>query len=314
MGMLINIDNGGTLTDICVLKDNNFYTTKTLTTPYDLSKCFFDGLKDVSKAVYGQEDVTRLLAEVEHIRYSTTQGTNAIVERKGPKLGMVVNKGNAKLIKSMQEEDPDLFTFLVGDRIEEIELADLNDEVSAAETITSITRLTARGANRVVVCFDNDDATHCESQFKRIAFNSYPRHLLGAVPMLFASELAEDISSNRRGWTALINSFLHPAMESFLYNAENRLREYRTKNPLLIFRNDGDASRVAKTIALKTYSSGPRGGMEGVKEFSKKYKLNNVVSMDIGGTTTDIGQVISNTVSESRRGTVEGVPTSFGPL
>ncbi len=312
MGMLINIDNGGTLTDICVLKDNNFYTTKTLTTPYDLSKCFFDGLKDVSKAVYGQEDVTRLLAEVEHIRYSTTQGTNAIVERKGPKLGMVINKGNVKLIKSMQEEDPDLFTFLVGDRIEEIELADLNDEVSAAETITSITRLTARGANRVVVCFDNDDATHCESQFKRIAFNSYPRHLLGAVPMLFASELAEDISSNRRGWTALINSFLHPAMESFLYNAENRLREYRTKNPLLIFRNDGDASRVAKTIALKTYSSGPRGGMEGVKEFSKKYKLNNVISMDIGGTTTDIGQVINNTVSESRRGTVEGVPTSFG--
>jgi len=312
MGMLINIDNGGTLTDICVLKDNNFYTTKTLTTPYDLSKCFFDGLKDVSKAVYGQEDVTRLLAEVEHIRYSTTQGTNAIVERKGPKLGMVVNKGNVKLIKLMQEEDPELFTFLVGDRIEEIDLADLDDEVSAAETITSITRLTARGANRVVVCFDNDDATHCESQFKRIAFNSYPRHLLGAVPMLFASELVEDISSNRRGWTALINSFLHPAMESFLYNAENRLREYRTKNPLLIFRNDGDASRVAKTIALKTYSSGPRGGMEGVKEFSKKYKLNDVISMDIGGTTTDIGQVINNTVSESRRGTVEGVPTSFG--
>jgi N-methylhydantoinase A/oxoprolinase/acetone carboxylase beta subunit len=312
MGMLINIDNGGTLTDICVLKDNNFYTTKTLTTPYDLSKCFFDGLKDVSKAVYGQEDLARLLAEVDHIRYSTTQGTNAIVERKGPKLGMVINKGNAKLIDLMQEEDPDLFKFLVGDRIEEIDLADLNDEESATETTTSITRLTARGANRIVVCFDNDGATDYESQFKRIAFNNYPRHLLGAVPMLFASELAEDVSTSRRGWTALVNSFLHPAMESFLYNAENRLREYRTKNPLLIFRNDGDASRVAKTIALKTYSSGPRGGMEGVKEFSKQYKLKNVVSMDIGGTTTDIGQVIDNTVSESRRGTVEGVPTSFG--
>ena len=312
MGMLINIDNGGTLTDICVLKDNNFYTTKTLTTPYDLSKCFFDGLKDVSKAVYGQEDLARLLAEVDHIRYSTTQGTNAMVERKGPKLGMVINKGNAKLIDLMQEKDPDLFEFLVGDRIEEIDLADLNAEESATETTTSITRLTARGANRIVVCFDNDGATDYESQFKRIAFNNYPRHLLGAVPMLFASELAEDVSTSRRGWTALVNSFLHPAMESFLYNAENRLREYRTKNPLLIFRNDGDASRVAKTIALKTYSSGPRGGMEGVKEFSKQYKLKNVVSMDIGGTTTDIGQVIDNIVSESRRGTVEGVPTSFG--
>ena len=312
MGMLINIDNGGTLTDICVLKDDNFYKTKTLTTPYDLSKCFFDGLKNVSKAVYGEENVARLLAEVDHIRYSTTQGTNAIVERKGPKLGMVVNKGHADLINLMRKQDQDLFNFLVGDRVEEIELADLQDAESAAETTTAIARLTGRGANRIVVCFDADKATQYESQFKRIAFDSYPRHLLGAVPMLFATELAEDVSAGRRGWTALINSFLHPAMEHFLYNAENRLREYRTKNPLLIFRNDGDASRVAKTIALKTYSSGPRGGMEGVKEFSRRYRLLNVASMDIGGTTTDIGHIVNHTVKDSRHGTVEGVPISFG--
>ena len=312
MGMLINIDNGGTLTDICVLKDDNFYKTKTLTTPYDLSKCFFDGLKNVSKAVYGEENVARLLAEVDHIRYSTTQGTNAIVERKGPKLGMVVNKGHADLINLMKKQDQDLFNFLVGDRVEEIELADLQDAESAAETTTAIARLTGRGANRIVVCFDADKATQYESQFKRIAFDSYPRHLLGAVPMLFATELAEDVSAGRRGWTALINSFLHPAMEHFLYNAENRLREYRTKNPLLIFRNDGDASRVAKTIALKTYSSGPRGGMEGVKEFSRRYRLLNVASMDIGGTTTDIGHIVNHTVKDSRHGTVEGVPISFG--
>jgi N-methylhydantoinase A/oxoprolinase/acetone carboxylase beta subunit len=100
-------------------------------------------------------------------------------------------------------------------------------------------------------------------------------------------------------------------MESFLYAAENRLREYRTKNPLLIFRNDGDASRVAKTIAAKTYSSGPRGGMEGVKTFCKRYNLGNVVSMDVGGTTTDIGQVIGNAVYQKRHGAVEGIPISF---
>ena len=234
------------------------------------------------------------------------------MERKGPKLGIVINKGHTDLISLMRKQDQDLFDFLVGDRVEEIELTDLQDAERATETTTAITRLTARGANRVVVCFDVDKATQYESQFKRIAFDNYPRHLLGAVPMLFASELAEDISPSRRGWTALVNSFLHPAMESFLYNAENRLREYRTKNPLLIFRNDGDASRVAKTIALKTYSSGPRGGMEGVKEFSKQYKLPNVVSMDIGGTTTDIGHIVNHTVQESRHGNVEGVPISFG--
>ncbi len=310
--MLVNIDNGGTLTDICVLKDKNVYKTKTLTTPYDLSKCFFDGLKSISSVIYGEEDVAKLLMEVEHIRYSTTQGTNAIVERKGPKLGLIVNKGNADLAKRMREQDEDLFDFLIGDRIVEVDLADLGDEAKAADTATVITRLTGMGANRLVVCFDADNAAISEAQFKRIAFDIYPRHLLGAVPILFASEIVDDVSADRRGWTALTNSFLHPAMESFLYNAENRLREYRTKNPLLIFRNDGNASRVAKTIALKTYSSGPRGGMEGVKTFSKQYNLSDVMTMDVGGTTTDIGHLVDLKLNEERRGKVEGVPISFG--
>lgn len=311
MGMLVNIDNGGTLTDICVLKDQNVYKTKTLTTPYDLSKCFFDGLKSISNVIYGEEDVAKLLMEVEHIRYSTTQGTNAIVERKGPKLGLILNKGNADLVKNMREHDEDLFDFLVGDRVAEVDLADLGDEAKAADTATVITGLTSMGANRLVVCFDVDQAGKSEAQFKMLAFDVYPRHLLGAVPMLFASELVDDVSADRRGWTALTNSFLHPAMENFLYNAENRLREYRTKNPLLIFRNDGNASRVAKTIAVKTYSSGPRGGMEGVKTFSKQYNLSDVMTMDVGGTTTDIGHLVDLDLNEERRGKVEGVPISF---
>lgn len=311
MGMLINIDNGGTLTDICVLKDGEVYNTKTLTTPYDLSKCFFEGLRSVSKIVYNEENVTRLLSEVDYIRYSTTLGTNAIVERKGPKLGVVTNSSNADFVNRIRANDQELFDILVDDRVIEINLEDLNDSDKNVDLITSITKLTSMGANRIVVCFDVEQAKACESQFKDLAFDNFPRHLLGAVPMLFASELVEDFSAVRRAWAALLNSFLHPAMETFLYNAENRLREYRTKNPLLIFRNDGDASRVAKTIALKTYGSGPRGGMEGVKSFSKKYNLSNVLSMDIGGTTTDIGQVVDHHVHEKRRGEVEGLPISF---
>jgi N-methylhydantoinase A/oxoprolinase/acetone carboxylase beta subunit len=131
------------------------------------------------------------------------------------------------------------------------------------------------------------------------------------VPILYASELSEDPGLQRRTWSALINSFLHPAMESFLYNAEKRLRGYRTKNPLQIFRNDGASSRVAKSIAIKTYGSGPRGGMEGMKTFSKMYGFSDVVAIDIGGTTTDIGQYLNGVVAEKRRGHVEGITISF---
>lgn len=90
--LLINIDNGGTLTDICVINGKQVYRTKTITTPYDLSKCLFEGLKKASRSLYGEDDVQRLLLATEYIRYSTTQGTNALVERNGPRLGLILRR------------------------------------------------------------------------------------------------------------------------------------------------------------------------------------------------------------------------------
>lgn len=311
MGLQINIDNGGTLTDICVLQDESVHKTKVLTTPYDLSKCFFEGIEKASGVLYGEPNVARLLEEVDLIRYSTTQGTNAICERKGPRLGLIICGANKDLLVSLAEHDPELYSALVGNRV-----ATLADDLMQHEDyenliVKAINELTAAGANRLVVSFGGNDFVELETAFKKVALRKYPRHLLGAVPILYGSDLSEDIDMQRRTWSALINSFLHPAMENFLYNAENRLRGYRTKNPLQIFRNDGASSRVAKSVAIKTYSSGPRGGMEGMKTFSKLYGFSDVVAIDIGGTTTDIGQYLNGDVAEKRRGHVEGITVSF---
>ncbi len=312
VGFDINIDNGGTLTDICVIRGADVRRTKVLTTPYDLSQCFFDGLKMASVALYGVENVARLLEEVDRIRYSTTQGTNAICERKGPKMGLIVSGDVAATAAKLGESDPELYAALVGDRIAVIDPnIDINSEDSILNVVKAINKLTASGANRLVVSFGAANFAEAEANFRTVALRKYPRHLLGAVPVTYGSDLSNDKDLIRRTWSALINSFLHPAMETFLYNAESRLREYRTRNPLLIFRNDGAASRVAKTVAIKTYSSGPRGGMEGVKDFARLYGLTDAVSMDVGGTTTDYGHVHLDHVSEQRRGLVEGVEVSF---
>jgi N-methylhydantoinase A/oxoprolinase/acetone carboxylase beta subunit len=311
MGLQINIDNGGTLTDICIVNNGSVSKTKVLTTPYDLSKCFFEGLQKASGVIYGKQNVTRLLEEVDLIRYSTTQGTNAICERKGPRLGLIIHGATKGLLMNLAEQDPELYAALVGDRVAILEDGVMAAEDGENEIVKAINGLTATGANRLVVSFLGKDFVAAESAFKKIALRRYPRHLLGAVPILYGSDLSTDSDGVRRTWSALINSFLHPAMESFLYNAENRLRGYRTKNPLLIFRNDGDSSRVAKSVAIKTYGSGPRGGMEGMKTFSRLYGFSDVVAIDIGGTTTDIGQYINGTVAEKRRGHVEGVAVSF---
>lgn len=311
MGLQINIDNGGTLTDICIIDGPRVDKTKVLTTPYDLSKCFFEGLEKASGVVYGKPDVRRLLEEVDLIRYSTTQGTNAICERKGPRLGLIVDATGSRLIEELAAHDPQVYEALVGDRVVLLDSALVLGGDSQAHVVGAINKLTATGASRIVVSFGGVDFIAVESTFRKVALRKYPRHLLGAVPMLYGSDLSVDKDPVRRTWTALINSFLHPGMESFLYNAENRLRQYRTKNPLLIFRNDGDASRVAKTIAIKTYSSGPRGGVEGVKAFSRVYGYADVVAIDVGGTTTDICQYVSGGVAEDRRGHVEGISVSI---
>ena len=308
---LINIDNGGTLTDICVIDGARVYRTKTITTPHDLSKCLFDGLRKASRIIYGEEDLPRLLLTTRYIRYSTTQGTNALVERKGPRLGLIFGGGNMDL-RSLQPDAnaSTLFTALVGERTQRIDPT-LVANALTTEAVRAVNILAAQGANRIVVAFAGPSRESFEANLKRDLLRAFPPHLLGALPILYSHELSDDGDDSRRTWTAIFNAFLHPSMERFLYNAEHKLREFKTRNPLLIFRNDGYSARVAKTVAIKTYSSGPRGGMEGARALAAHYRFKRLLTMDIGGTTTDIGLIENDAVRAHRRGEVQGVATSF---
>ena len=306
MGKLINIDNGGTLTDICVTDGDAVWLTKVLTTPFDLSHCLIEGLKKASTVIYGAEDLETLLLSTDHIRYSTTQGTNAIVERKGPRLGLVHDGGIDPA--ALAAGDPGLFAALVGERVARI---DTTGPEGRMDAVRAVSDLAARGTNRIVVAFGGPDRQAHEAAVKRAMLRAFPAHLLGAVPILYSHEVDGDDDDTRRTWTALLNAFLHPAMERFLYAAERKLRAARSQRPLLVFRNDGRSARVARTVAIKTYSSGPRGGAEGAQALARHYGFERLVSVDIGGTTTDIGVVEHGSARAHAHGRVGGVETSL---
>jgi N-methylhydantoinase A len=307
MNHLINIDNGGTLTDICVWDGEGFSFTKTLTTPFDLSQCLFDGIEKASAGLYGDKDLVRLLHQTQHIRYSTTQGTNALVERKGPALGLVAEGGGIVEELCSRPEARKLFDDVVGARVARVDLT-LDPEQLAFDLVQKVNQLTTDGAARIVVVGDSPES---EQTLRSILLRKFPRHLLGSVPLLYSWELVNDRNRARRTWSSILNSFLHPVMERFLYQAQHRLREHKVTNPLLVYRNDGASSRVAKAVALKTYSSGPRGGLEGTQALARSYGLSHVLMMDVGGTTTDVGVVADNAIATERRGLVKGVPISF---
>jgi N-methylhydantoinase A len=307
MNHLINIDNGGTLTDICVWDGESFSFTKTLTTPFDLSQCLFDGIEKASAGLYGDKDLVRLLHQTQHIRYSTTQGTNALVERKGPALGLVVEGEPIVDDLCSGPEARKLFDDVVGSRVARVDLA-LDPDKLVFDLVQQVNQLTTDGAARIVVVGESPES---ERTLRSILLRKFPRHLLGSVPLLYSWELANDRDRGRRTWSSILNSFLHPVMERFLYQAQHRLREHKVTNPLLVYRNDGASSRVSKAVALKTYSSGPRGGLEGTQALAQSYGLSHVLMMDVGGTTTDVGVVADNAIATDRRGFVKGVPISF---
>ncbi|GEP27993.1 hydantoinase/oxoprolinase family protein [Cryobacterium levicorallinum] len=307
MERLINIDNGGTLTDIVVASGTDFTFTKTLTTPVDLSQCLFDAMTKASALLFGEANLADLLHSTQHIRYSSTQGTNALVQRKGPKIGLITDDPTLPDSLGHSDDTAALFTDLIGARIGII-TADGSPEELSRQLVAEINRLTTAGAERLVVAGLSAEREHL---FKRTMLKNFPRHLLGSVPILFSREFASDTSRQRQVWSGILNSFLHPTVERFLYSAEHRLRAYKVKNPLLIYRNDGASSRVAKSVALKTYSSGPRGGLEGTRALAEAYGLDNVLMIDVGGTTTDVGAVANSTIAVDRRGSIQGVDISY---
>jgi N-methylhydantoinase A len=310
VSFMISIDNGGTFTDICVVGEGSLFYGKTPTTPYDLAECFREVLKVAAVGALGDENISHLLASTELFRYSSTVGTNAVVEKKGPKLGVIF-----PLQKSVEDfittkDEIEMWSTFVGDRVCQLNGAE-DDATFESDVVTAVNGLLNKGANRLIVSLGTADEGIAEQRVKRVVLRKFPRHLLGAVPVLFSHELTSDHDDKRRTWTAMLNSFLHPEVERFFWNTEQILRQAKSKRPMLVFHNDGNSGRVAKTIALKTYSSGPRGGLEGLRALAQHYGWSSVIGMDVGGTTTDIGIVNDGAIGTRRYGDIAGVNISF---
>lgn len=266
-------------------------------------------MKRGSRELFGEDDAARVIREADCLRYSTTSGTNAVVEHKGTPVALLVDAGQERAVYGAVATlgDNDLWQAMVPEAPVGIQVGQ-DGAIDAGELTSIINQMLAQGALRLVVALSSEVA---EQNIKSALLDRYPRHLLGAIPFLISSELAQDANLARRTVTSVVNSYLHPGMEHFLYGAENICKEQHLRRPLLIFRNDGDSARVAKTTAIKTWGSGPRGGLEGSLAYARHYDLDTLVAMDVGGTTTDISVVADKTVRQLAYGEIEGAATSF---
>ncbi|GAA1380309.1 hydantoinase/oxoprolinase family protein [Pseudonocardia kongjuensis] len=290
MPVTIDIDTGGTFTDVFVVRDGTVHTAKTLTTPHDLALCFRAAVEAAAERL--GTGVPDMLRDTVAVRYATTVGTNTVIQRSGPRLGLLTDD------TTIAAGGPGTG---VGTFVDTGMVARVPDGTSGLAETRGLLQDGARGL--VVASADPARETSMAATFTE----HHPRHCLDAVPMLRAGELSAGRDPVRAAATALFNAYVHPDVADYLYRAEDYLRDQGYARPLRVVHNDGRAARVARTVAAKTYNSGPAAGLLGAAAVARHHRIRDLVTLDMGGTSLDVSVLRSGEVPYHEHGVVAGV-------
>jgi N-methylhydantoinase A len=303
----IELDTGGTFTDGYVSGGGDAVRSKVDTTPHDLTEGILRCI-DQAASLIGT-DRCGLLRQTDVVRLSTTVATNALINRSGAKVGLLVG---AALYESIVARLPDTLP-LAQNFVEK--LPSPTTAHAAAETVKALRGLLERGARIVVIALeDGPDLPARERAVRTFIAAEYPRHYLGAVPVVPSHEVTLSRDPLVRVSTAVLDAYLHPVMSRFLYRVEDELRRSGSSRPLLVAQSNGGSSRVAKTTAIRTWGSGPAGGVAGAAALARELGLDAVVAIDVGGTSSDVSIVVDGAWRYAVQPAIEGVTVSLPVL
>lgn len=305
-----DVDIGGTFTDGFFTDGAEVRTEKVLTTPHDITECFMSCIAAGSRAFGVPLDA--FLRQTVVARVSTTVGTNLIVQRAGPRLGLIVTKGHERTLYGSGDApvvgryvEPDLIAGMdevVNDKGQIVRAID-PDELLAA-----VRALVDRGARMIVISFANGWRNmDNERRAREIIRERYPIHYLRSVPLQIGTEVVHVADDHARTNSAILNAYIHSDMARTLYRADDRLRDAGYPNPLLVVHNSGGNARVAKTVALHTLNSGPAAAAQGAAHISGTLGIDRAVTADMGGTSFDMSIVTDGKVSLNDAPEIEGV-------
>ena len=311
MTITIDVDTGGTFTDGFVTQDGNVFSVKVDTTPHDLTEGFLKCLEAAAEVL----DITLIdmLQKTSVIRYSTTYGTNTIIQRTGPTLGVLVTEGYQKSLYEESEKGSAYDWLLqenlvLGVPIEIENNGQISGVISQEQLRPKLIDLLENGARGLVVGIKGSHLNNAaEVEIRNIVRNEFPRHFLGALPTLVSSEISQSRDDGLRMRTALLSAYIHHGLARHLYKAEEEIRRLGYTKPLLVVHANGSVARVAKSVAAFTYNSGPAAGLVGSNELGSDIKVQSGLTLDIGGTSTDIGAVGTIWKGVENSVTVDGI-------
>src|SRR5262245_1630213 len=298
----IGIDVGGTFTDLVSVDAQGRVTiAKVPSTPADQSLGVMDGLDRLAVAL--GIDRAEMLARSEWIVHGTTVATNALLEHKGAKVGLLTTEGHRDIIEMREGLKDDRYNLRqppprqlvprerrlgVRERMRpdgRVEIA-----LDRGSLDDAIAVLRGQGVEAVAICYLHSwrDGKH-----ERAAAEAL-RAAMPGVYVALSADVLPQIKEYDRVCTTVVNAYVGPALERYLTRLEARLREAGLSAPVLIIQSHGGVATIAEAVRLAAGGvlSGPAGGVAGSQYAARLLGHGNLIPFDMGGTSTDISLVV----------------------
>lgn len=306
---LCGLDIGGTFTD-CVLIDNTGKLTiaKAPSTPSNFAEGVLEAVSRAAQKI--DLPVTELLANIDVLAHGTTVGTNAVIQRRGAKVGLITTKGHNDVIHIMRgsrglsgqdiklivhipessKPDPLVPKRLIRGVSERVDcfgevVVDLNEE----EARQAIISLRDAGCESLAICFLwSFLRPEHELRVKEIA-----QQLAPDLYVTCSTELAPKWGEYERTTAVALNAYVGPTTVGYVTRLDGQLKEMGYKPPLQITQCAGGTISVAtaQQAPLLTLDSGPVSGVMGSVYLGQLMGQPNVITTDLGGTSFDVGVI-----------------------
>ena len=304
--IIVGVDVGGTFTDLFLLDPENgrFRTAKVPSRRGDESQGFLNGLKALGGA-----------GAIHSIVHGTTVGTNTLLERRGPRVGIITTRGFRDVLE-MRRRDRRRTWGLWGDfipiadrdmRVEVNERTLANGSIRTpldpAEVRAAAKHLLNKGVESIAITFIN---AYANANNERRALDAlrevWPNEFITA-----SHEVLSEIREFERSSTAAINAYLQPVVASYIGKLEGALAAQKFLGQLHIVQSNGGimSTATARKLPARTALSGPAAGVVAGAAIAKASGFDNLITCDLGGTSFDVSVIAGGRVSVAAQSTID---------
>ena len=299
----VGVDTGGTFTDFVFVKDGQVQLFKVPSTPEDPSLAIRDGLARIGSAV----DVV----------HGTTVGTNALLQRRGARTALITTRGFEDVLAIGRQARPELYNlnavkppalvddelrFGVGERV--VASGEVLEPLKDEELPGLLERLRQADVESVAISlvFSFLHPEHEERIAEALAS-------LG-VPLSISSRILPEYREFERTSTVVINAYLQPLMGRYL----KRLKDQGANLRVMQSSGGSISAEVAAEEPVRTILSGPSGGVVGALRAARSAGIRNVITFDMGGTSTDVALCDSGEIRTTNEAVVAGLPVAVSVM